>query len=61
MLRYFTMTFMGLDRIGREYRQQAIDTACRLDLETPHKSIAGRSRSEVEGGKRISKPLEGSS
>ena len=59
MLRYFTMTCMGRDRIGRACRQQAIDIVRRLNLEAQYKSITGALRAEVAERRRLSKALWG--
>lgn len=59
MLRYFTMTCMGRDRIGRACRQQAIDVVRRLNLEAQYKSDTGASRAEMAEKRRLSKALWG--
>lgn len=59
MLRYFTLTCMGRDRIGRVCRQHAVDMVRRLDLETRFNSNTGNSDQSVAEKKRISKALWG--
>lgn len=59
MLRYFTMTCMGMDRIGRACRQQAIDILRRLNLEARYESLTETSQAEVAEKKRISRAVWG--
>lgn len=59
MLRYFTLTCMGKDRIGRVYRQQALEMVERLDLQAKYNSITGTSPYALAEKRRISKSLWG--
>lgn len=59
MLRYFTMTCMGMDRVGRACRQQAIDILRRLNLEARYNSLTATSQDEMVEKKRIARALWG--